>query len=293
MNLEVEIKANQRKVFVAMTILTAVIGILGSIISEALGWGLTGTSGFLIAAGIINFIAFFFSDRLILRSSGATKISEKDVPELFEIVQHLCTDSKLPMPTLYVIEEETMNAFATGRNPSRSAVAVTRGLLERLSRDEVEGVIAHELSHIRNYDMRLMAIVTILAGAIGILADIYWTSSISGKIQERDRSGISAWIGIVLSIFAPLIAYFIQLAISRKREFIADASAAYMTKKPLALASALRKISLDLRLPSHLSVASAHLYFSSPAHGETWIDTMFSTHPPIEERILALTSNLT
>lgn len=280
-----QIQANNMKVYLFMGILTAVIGILGSLLSYYFGWGLTGTGWFIIVAGIINFISYFYSDKIVLRTSGAKPVNESHAPELYGIVRELCAKNNLPFPKIYLIKDTTMNAFATGRNYEHAAVAVTLGLLEKLSKDEVEGVIAHELSHIKNYDMRLMAAVSVLVGFISLIADMYWTSSALNRVSEKDSSGVMAWIGVVLAVFTPLVAFFIQFAISRKREYLADATGARMTGKPKALASALRKISQDYRLPKHISPATAHLYFSSPGHGETFIDKLFSTHPPIEERI--------
>ncbi|MDP1884370.1 MAG: M48 family metalloprotease [Candidatus Moranbacteria bacterium] len=284
-SISAQIRENNIKVYLFMTALTVVIGVLGSLLSSFVGWGMTGTSGFIILSGIINFIAYFFSDKIILRSSGARPVNREQVPELYEIIEKLCVRNDLPFPKVYLMDERTMNAFATGRNYEHSAVAVTKGLLEKLTKDEVEGVVAHELAHIKNYDMRIMAVVSILVGFISLIADIYWTSSVAGKVQEKDSSGLMAWIGMSLAVFAPLTAFFIQLAISRKREYVADSAGALMSGNPKALASALRKISLDMKFPKHLSSATAHLYFSSPGRGETVIDRLFSTHPPIEERI--------
>ncbi len=270
-----------------MAVLTAIIGVLGSIISYFADWGLTGTGYFLIAAGIIDFIGYFYSDKIVLRISKAIPVTKEQAPELYEIVVRLCAKINIPMPKLYMLDDNTMNAFATGRNYTHSAVAVSKGLLQRMSLDEVEGVVAHELSHIRNYDMRTMAIVSVLAGAISIIADLYWSSNLVSKAEGRDNSGVLAIIGIVLSIFAPLSAFLIQMAISRKREYVADAGSAQITGKPKALASALRKISMDIRLPKHFSVSTAHIYFSTPSK-DSFVERLFSTHPPIDERIKIL-----
>lgn len=282
-----QIRDNNLKVYFLMAILTATIGLLGSLISYYFNWGLTGTGYFLIAAGIIDFIGYFFSDKIILRIAKAKPVSQEQAPEYYEIVSRLCAKAHLPMPKLYLLEDNTMNAFATGRDQHHSAIAVTKGLLQKMTLDEAETVIAHEISHIGNNDMRTMAIVSILVGAISIIADLYWSSSIVSKAQEKDNSGVTAIIGAVLSIFAPLTAFFIQMAISRKREFVADAGSAQLTQKPQALASALRKISMDIRLPKHFSASTAHLYFSATSI-DSFIDKLFSTHPPIEQRIKLL-----
>ena len=279
-----QIRNNNLKVYFLITILTVIIGLLGSLISHYFKWGLTGTGAFLVGAGIINFIAYFYSDKIIFCITKAKPVSKEQVPEYYEIVSRLCAKTNIPFPKLYLLDGNEMNAFATGRNYNHSAIAVTKGLLQKMTLDEAEAVIAHELSHIRNYDMRTMAIVSILVGAISIIADLYWSSNIINKVQEKDTSGVTTIIGMVLSIFAPLTAFFIQMAISRKREYIADAGAAELTKNPKALASALRKISMDVRLPKHFSASIAHLYFSTPSV-DSFIDKLFSTHPPIDKRI--------
>jgi len=288
-NLNQQIRSNVFQSYVWMVVLTTAIAALGAIFSYFFSWGLTGTSVFIIIAGIVNLFAYFFSDKIILRATGAKPISENQSPELYEIVRTLCVSAELPLPKIYLIEDRAMNAFATGRNHNNSAIAVTRGLLERMSHDEVEGVLAHEISHIRNYDMRFSAIISVLVGFISLLADMYWSSQVAASVQEKDRSGILAIIGVVIAILAPLSAMFIQLAISRKREFLADASGALLTQKPESLASALNKLSHDVRLPTHYSPATAHLYFSMPS-GVGFIERIFSTHPPIEERIKVLNS---
>jgi len=282
-----QIKRNSLKVYLSSLILTIIIVLLGSMLSYFFGWGMTGTGWFLIVAGVINFIAYFFSDRLLLRISKAVPTSREQVPELYETVESLCRKANIPTPKIYLMNDNTMNAFATGRNYKHSAIAVTRGLLQKMTHDEVEAVLAHEISHIQNYDMRTMAVISILAGITSILADLYWSSSLLTKAQDNDPSGILTIVGTIISVFAPLTAFFIQLSISRKRELVADACSASLTGKPQSLAAALRKISLDIRLPKNVRVSTAHLYFSSPS-SDSWIDKLFSTHPPIEERIKLL-----
>lgn len=282
-----QIRNNNLKVYLWMAVLTAIIGLLGSFISYNFNWGLTGTGAFLLVAGVIDFTAYFYSDKIVLRISRAKPVSKEQAPELYEIVSRLCLKAKIPFPKLYLLDDNAMNAFATGRDYKHSAVAVTKGLLQKMTPDEAEAVIAHELSHIRNYDMRTMAIVSILVGMISIIADLYWSSNVVNKAQEKDNSGAIAIIGAILSIFAPLTAFFIQMSISRRREYVADAGSAELTGKPKSLASALRKISMDIRLPKHFSVSTAHLYFSTPS-ADSFIDKLFSTHPPIDKRIKIL-----
>lgn len=282
------VQQNKLKVYLCMAVLTFLIGALGTLISTCFHWGLTGTGAFLLVAGIINFVAYFFSDRLVLRVSGAKRLKPEQAPELFAMVEGLCRNHQLPVPALYLLQDDAMNAFATGRDPQHSAVAVTRGLLEKLNPQEVEGVLAHELSHIGNYDMRLMAVISVLAGLISILADIYWRAGIASKIEEKDRSGVLAMVGLAISLLAPLSAMFIQLAISRRRELLADASGAHMVRSSSGLISALKKISLDQRPLAHVNPATAHLYLSNPYKVSGFIDRMFATHPPVEERIRQL-----
>ena len=281
---------NRLRVYIYMTAMMLILGLLGSFLSSVFHWGLTGTGVFLILGGIVNLVAYFFSDTLIMRASKAKLLSSAQAPELFAIVKELSSASQIPPPKIYLIEDSSMNAFATGRNPRHAAVAVTRGLLEKLTPDEVKGVVAHELSHIRNWDTLLMTVIAVLAGFISILADVYWRSQIVSKAEEKDRSGVLAFVSLALAIFAPLTAMFIQLAISRQREFLADASGARIIKAPSFLASALHKIGKDRRPLPGMNAATAHLYFSNPMEQGGLVDKLFSTHPPIEERIQRLST---
>ncbi len=279
------IHKQEYRAYLYMLILTTLVVVLGSVISYTFDWGLSGTGIFLIISGIINFVAYYFSDKIIIRISGCIPLKKELAPEVYEIVDRLSKKLKIPSPKIYLIKGDIMNAFATGRDIKHSSIALSKDLLTNLNKEEVEGVIAHELFHIRNYDMRLMAIVAVLVGFVSILADMFWRASVFSK--NKDSSGTLAIVGMVLSIFTPITAFFIQLAISRKREFHADKSAAILTKNPKALANALRKISLDLRVPTNYNKSIAHLYFSTPTKSG-FIDKLFSTHPPIEERIYIL-----
>ena len=276
---------NRIRVYIYMTLLMMLAGLLGHFLSQAFNWGLSGTGVFLIIGGITNLFAYFFSDTLILRASKAIPLTREQVPELFQMTEDMCKENGLPMPKLYLLEDSSMNAFATGRDPKHAAVAVTRGLLEKLNSNEVKGVVAHELSHVRHWDTLLMTFVAIGVGLISILADIYWRSQLVSKAEEKDRSGVLSVISLCLAVFAPLAAMFIQLAISRRREFMADASGACMAKSSSSLASALEKISLDRRPLPSMNAATAHLFFSNPIEEGGLIDKLFSTHPPIKERI--------
>jgi len=254
---------------------------------------------FLIVAIILavfqSFASFWYSDKIVLAITKAKPIEKKDNPELYRLVENLSITAGLPLPKIYIIDESQPNAFATGRDAKHAVVAVTRGLLEKLERVELEGVLSHELSHIGNKDMLLQTIVVILAGVIAIISNFFLRISYGGvgrKERERDSSGAILMIfGIIAAILAPIAATLIQLAISRKREFLADASGALLTRYPDGLARALEKISKD---PSPLRVANnatAHLFIANPFRGkeaQNWLMNLFSTHPPIEERIKAL-----
>ena len=278
---------NQMKLFFYMALMTAIIGALGYYVSYVFGWGLTGLGCFLIFAGILNFAAYFFSDTYVIRSTKAQPISEEAMPEYYARVREMCRRNDIKMPGLYIINTNAMNAFATGRNKDRAIVAVTSGLLERLTPDEISGVVAHELSHIENYDMLIMSAISILAGFISILANIFVRSSFYGRSNNRDNSGISMIIGLVLAMLAPLSAVLIKMAISRSREYMADAKGAKICGNPLYLASALEKIKGDNIPTANASTATAHLYFSNPFKKNGFAELM-STHPNTDERIKKL-----
>lgn len=245
---------------------------------------------------IMNIGSYWFSDKLVIKMSGARPVTHQEFPDLWNSLENLSITAGLPMPKLYVIDDPSPNAFATGRNPEHSAVAVTTGLLQILNKTELEGVLAHELSHIGNRDMLVATVVVVLVGFIAILSDIFLRSArFGGNSKEGGRIQMVAFLaGIILAIFAPLIARLIHFAISRKREFLADASGALLTRYPEGLASALQKIGGyvgPMQRPSH---ATAHLFISDPFDKEdrksffSRIDQMFMTHPPIQERVSAL-----
>ena len=245
---------------------------------------------------VMNVIAYWYSDKIVLKMSHARLVEREQLPELYNIVENLSITAGLPMPKVYIVDEPAPNAFATGRNPEHSVVAVTTGLLKRLSKTELEGVIAHELSHIGNRDMLLSTMVVVLVGFISILSDMFLRSSFwGGRGRNKEGGQILMIAGIILAILAPIAAMIIQLSISRKREFLADASGALLTRYPEGLASALEKIASD---PTPLPVANnttAHLWFDDPfTHGigtgksVHWLHKLFMTHPPVEERLKAL-----
>ncbi|MCD6194814.1 M48 family metalloprotease [bacterium] len=247
-----------------------------------------------VFALIYNLIAYFYSDKIVLSLAKAHLVDKKEEAELYRLVENLSIRSGLPMPKIYVIEDNSPNAFATGRDPQHSAVAVTRGLINLLDREELRAVLAHEMSHIKNYDIRLQTIIAVLVGAIVILADYlrrwFWFSN----RERREEGFIGLLVMLFLLVVAPLAARLIQLAISRKREFLADASAAELTRYPQGLISALEKISSYPQGVRSASLATAHLYFASPfrenKNKSNWFESLFLTHPPIEERIEALKS---
>ena len=240
----------------------------------------------------MNVLSYWFSDKIALAINRAHPVPREQNPEIYNIVENLCITAGLPMPRIYLIDEPAPNAFATGRNKEHAVIAVTRGLLEKLNRPELEGVISHELSHIGNRDILLSTVIVVLVGLVAVLSDFFLRFSLFGRRRDNDRSGgqigaILAIAGIVLAILSPLIATIIQLAISRKREFLADADGALLTRYPEGLASALEKISADPNQLSAANKATAHLYIANPFKGRK-ISSLFMTHPPIEERIRIL-----
>jgi len=246
-----------------------------------------------IFAVLSSITSYWYSDRIVLYMTKARPIKKEDNPELYRIVENLCITAGLPMPKIYILDEEQPNAFATGRDPNHSVVAVTRGLLKRLERSELEGVIAHELSHIKNRDILLQTVVVVLAGMISIACEIFLRSLWwgGGGRRKREENQLFYLLGLIAIILAPIAATLIRLAISRKREFLADASGALLTRYPEGLARALEKIASDPHPMSVASSATAHLFVANPFRGKqktNWFAKLFMTHPPVEERIKAL-----
>lgn len=243
---------------------------------------------------VTSLASYWWSDKIVLSLTRAKEIDHQQAPELYHLLENLCLASGLPQPKFYLLDEEQPNAFATGRDPAHAAVVVTRGLLTKLEKPEIEGVLAHELSHIGNRDSLVMTVVVILAGLVANLSNFFLRAGFWGwgrDREEREGGNLLALVGILAALLAPLAATLIQLAISRQREFLADASGALLTRYPEGLARALAKIAID---PTKLKVAdpaTAHLYFASPWRGREaagWFLKLFSTHPPVEERIKAL-----
>jgi heat shock protein HtpX len=299
MSITSQIDANKNKTFMIMTAFTAFVVILGYVLGQALGYGNSWMYIAVIFSVISSFSSYYFGDQIVLVMSGARPADRDRDFDFFTVAENLSIAAGLPKPRLYVIDDNAMNAFATGRDPEHAVVCATSGLLARLDRREIEGVIAHELSHIKNYDTRLMAVVAVLVGTIAFLADMFirnlWWGG--GRKRDRENSGnlgaIFLIVGIVLAIISPLIATVIQLAISRKREFLADATGAYLTRYPEGLASALAKLADDQEVLHSASNATAHLYITNPFKDKNfgaWFSGLFDTHPPILERIKILRS---
>ena len=287
--------ANRWRTVVLIAVFTAIIALLGYFVGEyfAPGGGLAALPfAFALAVGS-GLASYFAGDQIILAQSRAREIGPDQEKVLHDVVEALALGLGIPTPKLYVIEDSAPNAFATGRDPRHASVAVTRGLLDKMDRTELEGVIAHELSHVGNRDIRVMLLVTILVGTVALLADWMWRSFFwtRGGRRERDGGGnaIIAVIAIALALLTPIIATLIQLAVSRQREYLADASGALLTRYPSGLASALRKIAADPEPLEAANKATASLYIANPLKdAPAFFDHLFDTHPPIEERIRRL-----
>jgi heat shock protein HtpX len=250
-----------------------------------------------VFAALTSWASYYYSDRIVLSMSQARPVTHEQEPHLWNVVEGLSIAAGLPMPKLYIIEDTAPNAFATGRDPQHAALAVTRGLLEKLNRVELEGVVAHEMSHIQNYDIRFMTLVAVLVGTIVLLADwvlrsLWWGGGRRSSRRSSGGGGASAIllvIGLAFLILSPIIAQLMQFALSRRREYLADASGAMLTRYPEGLASALEKIAADTEPLEVANKATAHLYIYNPLreHGGR-LNNLFSTHPPIEDRVARL-----
>lgn len=288
------ISENKTKTVLLLGAFLILIIALGFVFSQAYG----SPEILYLAAGfsiIYSLISYYFSSQITLAISRARPVELKDNPELYRLVENLAIAAGLPTPKIYIIEDTALNAFATGRNPEKAVVVFTTGILQKLNRTELEGVVSHELSHIGNYDIRLMTLVVVLIGVLTLLADFFLRMSFFGRSRSRDSNQLQAIFmiaGIVLAILSPIIATLIQLAISRKREYLADASGALLTRYPEGLASALEKISQDKEPLEAANKATAHLYIANPLknHHDSvgWFAGLFNTHPPAAERIRRL-----
>lgn len=288
---------NKQRSFVIIFFFIGFIALASYLMVRGFGYSLDLVFWALLISIGASFFSYYYSDKIILSISGAKEAKRQEFFDFYTVTENICLGQKMPLPKLYVIEDSAMNAFATGRNPEHAVVCATTGLLNRLNRSEVEAVVAHELSHVRNYDILLMSIVSVLVGLIALLAD--WLLRISfwggGRKKDNDSGQLGAIIAvlaIILAILSPFIAQLIQLAISRRREFLADASAVEMTKNPEGLIKALNKISLDQEPLEAANKATAHLYISDPLKNTKGavhaFAKLFNTHPPVTERIQAL-----
>ena len=294
-----QIRSNRRASWLLMGFVVALLAALGFAIGAAViggprgGIGLLGVFG--IAAIAWSVLGYYSGDKMVLAVSGAHQVTHEDEPQLFNVVEEMTIAAGLPnVPAVYVIEEPAPNAFATGRDPQHSSIAVTRGMMQMLDREELQGVVAHEMSHIRNYDIRFATLVGILVGMIALVADFFLRFSFFGGFGRRrggDSSGnagaIMLVVALVLAILAPLAAYSVQFAISRRREYLADASGVELTRNPLGLARALSDIAGDPQPLRHANRATAHLYIANPLKKRKTkeVSGVFDTHPPIQKRI--------
>ena len=294
-----QISSNKRQSILLAIVVAAILGLLGF----AIGYALTGTASggvgaTLIAiaiAGISSLGSYFAGDKLVLATSQAREVDEQAAPQLINVVRELTLAAGVPMPHVYVMEDTAPNAFATGRDPAHASLAVTTGLLEKMDREELQGVIGHELSHVRNYDIRFTLLVGVLVGSVALLSDFFlrWGFWFGGgrSRDDRDRGGgglgaIFFIVAIILAILAPIASQLVQLAVSRQREYLADASSVEITRNPHGLERALEKIATDKEVLEVASRATQHLYFTNPIKKfEARSAGLFSTHPPIVDRV--------
>lgn len=294
-----QVDSNKRKTWLFFASFFIFVILLGYVFSYAMD--ASGILYFAVIFSIISsFISYWWSDKIVLAMSSARELTHEGNREIYHLVENLCITAGLPLPRIYIIDDTAPNAFATGRDPEHSVIALTTGIIQKLERTELEGVIAHELSHIGNRDMLLATLVTVMVGVVVLLADWFrrWTFWSGGRRRSNERGGgqlqlIIIIAAIILSILAPLFAYLMQFAISRKREFLADSAGALLTRYPEGLAGALEKISADREPLEAANRATAHLYIASPFKEDgkkkiSFWTRMFMTHPPVEERIKAL-----
>lgn len=288
-----QIDSNKRKTALLFVVFIAIITVLGWFIGNYTGYGYSMVVIAIIFSAIMSLLSYYEGDHLALMSTGAKQIVQKDNPYVYRLVENLCITAGTPTPKIYIIDSPALNAFATGRDPNHASIALTTGIINALENEELEGVIAHELSHIKNYDIRLMTMVVVLVGSIALLSNWFFRARIfGGRRDSSDRNdgqlgAIIMVVGIILLILSPLIAELIKLAISRKREYLADASGAMLTRYPEGLARALEKISASHTPLPTASAATAHLFISNPLKAKS-ATSWFSTHPPIEDRVKKL-----
>lgn len=287
-----QIDANKRRTTILIAVFIAFILGLGYVLDKWLGYGPGAVAVALFVSLFMTLISYFHGDKIALMSTGAKPITKDQNTYVYRLVENLAITAGLPVPKIYIINSPALNAFATGRDPKHASVALTTGIIQALENEELEGVIAHELSHVKNYDIRVMTVVIVLVGAISLLAQWFLRMNMFGGRRSNDRESgnlgnILAIAGLVLLILSPIIAELIKLAVSRKREYLADASGALLTRYPEGLARALEKIQASNQPLATASTATAHLFISNPFKGKN-ISSLFSTHPPIAERIKQL-----
>lgn len=282
-----QIAANKRKTFYIMFLFLVIIGAIG----YAYSWYFGDTSSLYIIFGfalVYSLISYFVSSKVALAVNGAKEITQKDNPRLYRVVENLSITTGLPMPRVYLVDDPAPNAFATGRDPKHSHVAATTGLLELLEDSELEGVMAHEMGHIQNYDIRVMMIVFACVSVIGLISDFFMRMMWFGGGDDEDGgSPLALVVALVMAILAPIVATMVQLAVSRRREFLADATGALTTRYPEGLASALKKLETTGTTLKRQNSSTAHFFFANPLKAKSFAK-LFSTHPPIEERIAKL-----
>lgn len=291
-----QITRNKWKSFFLILFFLCLIFALVWIFGELTGWGPQGLIIAVIIAVAMTFGSYYASDKIVLAISKAKPVEKKDYPYLYNVVEGLAIAAGLPKPRCYIIDDTAPNAFASGRNPKNSVIVVTKGLLEKLNRAELEGVIAHEMAHIKNYDVLVQTLTVVMVGIVVLLSDWILRSFIWGGRRRRTSSKgrgsgaeILIVVGLVLAVLSPIVSQLVRLAVSRKREFLADANGALLTRYPPGLASALKKLVADREPLEAANKATAHLYIVNPLKDiKGRVNKLFSTHPPIEERISAL-----
>lgn len=279
-----------------MIAFVVLVVLLGYVIGQALGYGNSIMWIAVVLSVISSFVSYYWGDSLVLTLSHARPADRNRDFDFFTVAENLSIAAGIPKPRLYVIDDTAMNAFATGRDPKHAVVVATTGILSRLERRELEGVIAHELSHIKNYDTRLMAVVAVLVGTIAYMADMFmrnlwWGGNRRSRDNDNGLNGVFMVVGIVLAIISPILAMLIQMAASRNREYLADVSGAKLTRYPEGLARALTKLGHDKEVLEAATNATAHLYITNPFKGKNfgaWFANAFNTHPPLEDRIKRL-----
>jgi len=291
-----QIASNKRKSFFLILFFLCLIFGLAWLFGQLTDWGPYGLILAVVIAVAMTFGSYYSSDKIVLAISRAKPVEKKDYPYLYNVVEGLAIAAGLPKPRCYIIDDTAPNAFASGRNPKNSVIVVTKGLLEKLNRAELEGVIAHEMAHIKNYDILVQTLAVVMVGVVALLSDWILRSFLwgGGRRRSGSKSGgnigaIIVVVGLILAVFSPLIAQLIRLAVSRKREFLADANGAFLTRYPPGLASALKKLAADKEPLEAANKATAHLYIVNPLKDiKGTVNKLFSTHPPIEERVAAL-----